>query len=191
MSAVDAWSAGAFDAVAFDASTFQTTISSTVGITLGGIDARARMRKYGGPQIRDILNDAPNTCTFVVDGEAPAVGQSLRITIADGAVVLFNGRVQQVEASFEGLPQHTVWRCTAIDDTWQANWKRPFGTWTDTSATTIAQTLVSSFTTGIGYDGVELDLPTVSITFDGSASFIACLTQLATLIGGYAKCGGR
>lgn len=158
-------------------------------ILLGGIEARHRVRKYGGPVIRDILNDAPNTCTLTVDGEAPQVGQKLRITIAlvDAPRVLFAGRIQQVEHTFEGKPAQVCWRCSAIDDTGQANWQRPFGTWTDTSATTIASAITNTYALGLTTGGIAAGLPTVTITFDGSASFIACLTQLATAIGGYAK----
>ena len=33
-----------------------------------------------GLTIHDVLNDAPNTCTFVLEGDGPAVGQAVRIT---------------------------------------------------------------------------------------------------------------
>ena len=111
---------------------------TAAGITINGADVRHRVRMFGGPVIRDVLNDAPNTCTFTIEGEAPAVGQSFRITLDDGARVLFAGTIQTIDQSFELQPRHVAWTCTAIDDTGRANARRPFGTWVTTSATTIA-----------------------------------------------------
>jgi hypothetical protein len=158
-----------------------------VGIILDGALSTHRVR-VAGLEIRDILNDAPNTCRLTIeglsgDGFPPAVGQSLRITLA-GGTLLFTGALQTVEQIYEGLPIHHAWRCTAIDDTARANARRPFGTWVLTSATTIAQAITPA---GFSTAGIEAGLPPVSITFDGTDTTIAALARLATAIGGYCK----
>jgi hypothetical protein len=179
------FSGGPFHGLAFDGLTFDLGIVTDAGIAIGGVDIHARVRK-AGLTIHDILNDAPNTCSLVVEGTAPAVGQSLRITINDGRV-LFAGAVQSVDQSYSVNPDHPAWAVTAIDDTARANQRRPFGTWVDTSATTIAQAMTATFAPGFSSAGIEAGLPLVSIVLDGADTFIAALTRLASLIGGYAK----
>src|SRR6185436_9206944 len=99
--------------------------------------------------------------------------------------LLFNGALQAVDLSYEGLPGQLVYRCTAIDDTTQVNRRRPFGTWTNTSATTIAQALITTYAPAFTANGVQAGLPAVSVIFDGSEGMSSCLAQLAKLVGGY------
>jgi len=159
---------------------------TTAAITIDGVDVKARVRMKG-LTIHDILNDAPNTAAFVIEGDGPAVGQRVRITIDEGRRVLFAGEVQSVDQSFAPTPTHLAWAVAAIDDTARANRRRPFGTWVQTSATTIAQTITTTYAPDFSTAGIAGALPAVSIVFDGSDTFIAALTRLATAIGGYAK----
>jgi len=159
-------------------------IDTTAGIWIGGINVTGRV-KVQGLIIHDILNDAPNTATFQLRLEAPAVGQSVRIQM--GTRVLFTGSVQTVDQAYESKPEHLIWNVTAIDDTAAANRRRPFGTWFETSATTIAQSLTSTYAPGFSSAGIAAGLPAVTIVFDGADPFIACLTRLATAVGGYCK----
>ena len=176
---------GPFHGLAFDGATFHLGILSDAAITIGGVAVHARVRK-SGLTIHDVLNDAPNTCTLVMEGDGPAVGQPLRITINEGRL-LFAGQVQTVDQAFESKPEHVAWAVTAIDDTARANYRRPFGTWVETSATTIAQAITTTYAPGFSTAGIEADLDPVSIVFDGSDTFIAALVRLATAVGGYAK----
>ena len=136
--------------------------------------------------IRDVLNDAPNTCSLTIEGDPPAVGQAIRMTLGAQARPLFTGTLQTVDQRYDLLPDQRAWDVTAIDDTARANAKRPFGTWTETSATAIAQTITAQFTT-LSPAGIAPGLPAVSMTFDGSDTLIAALVRLANAIGGYAK----
>jgi hypothetical protein len=176
---------GPFHGLAFDGATFHLGLQSDAAITIGGVPVHTRVR-MAGLTIHDVLNDAPNTCTLVMEGDGPAVGQPLRITINEGRV-LFAGQVQSVDQAFESLPEHVAWAVTAIDDTARANYRRPFGTFVDVSATTIAQAITTTFAPGFSTAGIEADLDPVSIVFDGSDTLIAALVRLASLIGGYAK----
>jgi hypothetical protein len=161
-------------------------IDTTVGITIDGVPVTARVRVQG-VTIHDVLNDAPNTATLVIEGDGPAVGQSLKITLNAGALVLFAGQVQTVDQAFESKPEHVAWAVTAIDDTARANYRRPFGTWVNTSATTIAQAISVAYAPSFSTAGIAGALPPVSIVFDGADTFIAALVRLASAIGGYAK----
>jgi hypothetical protein len=176
--------AGAFLRAAFLPAAFLTSAATEVGITLNGTPANVRV---SGLVIRDILNDAPNTCSLKVDGTAPQVDQALRVTLNEGARVLFAGTLQTVDQSYEGKPNQLAWMCNAIDDTARANYRRPFGTWVSVSASTIADSLVADFAPSLSDAGIEAGLPAVTITFDGSATFIACFARLAEAIGGYCK----
>ena len=158
-----------------------------VRVVLDGVDAHTRVR-VGSLTVQDAINDAPNTAALTIEGTAPEVSQDLRISInSDAPRLLFNGALQTVELSYEGLPSQWVWPSTAIDDLARLNRRRPFGTWTNVSATTIAQALVSTFAPGFSSAGVQASLPAVTVHFDGSEGFTGCLAQLAKLIGGYFK----
>lgn len=179
---------GAFAANAFDRFAFDIGISTEARIELGGVDVTVQVRK-DALSIRDILNDAPNTASLTFDGAAGVaqVGSSLRIAINNGMTLLFSGSVQTVDLSYEGgRPSLGAWPATAIDDTARANRRRPFGTWTTTSATTVALAIAAIYAPDFD-TAVEAGLPEVTVTFDGRETFIACLVRLANLIGGYAK----
>lgn len=157
--------------------------ATRVHILLAGINVRVRV---AGLTIRDILNDTPNTAALTISSPVPTTGQALRITInSDTPRLLFNGTIQTVDLSYEGKATNLVYPCTAIDDTSRANNRRPFGTWTLISATTIAQYLVTTYAPGFTSVNVQASLATVTITFDGSEDMGSCLARLATMIGGY------
>jgi hypothetical protein len=169
---------------------YQTTAlaalrATTVRIFINGVESRARVR-VAGFTIHDALNDDPNTCTLTVDGSAPVVGQALRVTInSDTPRLLFNGTLQTVALSYEGLPANWAWACSAIDDLARLNRRLPFGTWTTTSATTIAQALIASYAPGFSSASVAAALSVISINLDGSEGFSGALRQIVQLIGGY------
>jgi hypothetical protein len=159
-----------------------------VSAELAGTEWRTRVGSVG---VRDLLNDAPNTCSFTVEGAAPTVGQEVRILLGVGTVYrdrLFAGTVQSVEHIYEGRTANLAWRVTCTDYTALLNHRRPFGDFVNVSATTIAQGLVTTFAPpDFTSTDVEAGLPEVSVTFDGSEDFMKCVAQLATLIGGYAR----
>jgi len=157
-----------------------------VRIWIDGEPATARVRLYS-LQIRDLLNDAPNTCTLVIEGEPPPVtGMALRITInSDTPRLLFAGTIQVEGETFDGTPAHVSYPCSGVDDTGRINKRRPIGTWTSVSATTVVQELVTAFAPGFTADHVEAGLPLVSVIYDGTEGFTGALRQIAKLVGGY------
>lgn len=166
----------------------EAMLSSPFGltVTIGGANVTGRVRR-AGLSIRDVLNDAPNTATFTLEGDRPALGQTVRLTIgAAPPRVLFAGSIQTIDMAYESLPQYAAWALTAIDDTGRANQKRPFGAWHNYGADVIAYYNTTTYTS-FSADGIASGLPITSITFDGSETFIAALARLATQIGGYCK----
>jgi len=169
---------------------------TTVRIVLDEVDVRVRVV---GLSIHDLLNEAPNSCTLTFSGVpppsggaaplAPDVGQDLRVTLnSDAPLLLFAGTLQTTSEVYEGSkPVNKAYPCSAIDYTTRLNYLRPFGNFVNVSASTIAQSLVTTFAPAFTTYRIEAGLKAVTITFDGSADFIACLGQLAALIGGYTK----
>lgn len=153
-------------------------------MTIAGVTPHLRI---AGLRIRDGINDAPNTCGFTVDGTAPVGGQDVQLGLGDLTVArrLFAGTIQTVDAIYEGKPAHRAWRVGCTDYTALANNRRPFGEFLSTSATTIAQWLVTNFASGFTSTHVEAGLPNVSVAFNGEEDVAACVSQLAKLIGGY------
>lgn len=162
-----------------------------VWIIIGGIDVTQPTAPtrviYKSVSIRDALFDAPNTCSLTLYGAAPSIGAPIEVWVdANNPTLLFSGELQTVDRTYKGRPDTVLHPITAIDDTARANRRRPLMRFVGISATTIAQTLISTYAPGFSTAGVEANLPVVSITFDGSeAGMKGCLTALAKLIGGY------
>jgi len=143
--------------------------------------------RYQSVTIHDVINDTPDTCALTIDAATPpTVGQRLTIRLnANKPRTLFAGPLQNIGLTFELQPHQTVYPCQAIDDTPRANRKLPYGQWTNTSATIVAQWLVATFAPGFSAAAVQANLPPVSVNFDASEGMDGCLRQLAKLIGGY------
>jgi hypothetical protein len=162
-----------------------------IRIILGGIDITqpgAPMRViYKSATIHDLVFDAPNTCALTIYGAAPNVGQPLEVWVnSNYPLLLFNGELQTVERTYKGQPTTVIHPVTAIDDTARANRRRPLIPFMNVSASIVARELMALFAPGFSSAGVEANLPTVSITFDGSEGGMkGCLTALAKLVGGY------
>lgn len=146
------------------------------------------IRRQPGISIHDILNNAPNSCSFTVDGQSnvPVVGEKIEIRDThDGNRLLFAGNVQSVEQVYEDRTDQIAWRVNAADFTWMLNKYRPFASYKNMSASLIVKDLVARFAPrGFTSTHVQTKLARVSILFDGSEDFSTCLNQLAEAIGG-------
>lgn len=145
------------------------------------------IRRTPGVTIRDILNNAPNTAEFTVDGNAPVpqVGEKVEIHDSkDNDRRLFGGTVQMVEQIYEGLITQLAYRVHAVDFTWLANRKRPFGTYVNTSVSVIVKDLFSKYAPGFTTAHVQSNLAKVTITLDGQKDLVTVLNDLAAAIGG-------
>ena len=146
-----------------------------VWIKIGGIEVTQPTAPtrviYKSVQIRDVLFDAPNTCSLTLYGAAPSIGAPIEVWVdANNPTLLFSGELQTVDRTYNGRPETVLHPVTAIDDTARANRRRPLLRFVNVSATTIAQTLIATYAPGFSSAGVEGMLPAVSITFDGIGS---------------------
>lgn len=155
-----------------------------ITIRVNGSIVTTRVR-FTPATIRDLINDAVDTCDFLMDGAAPTTGQTVRITTSSDTVLLFNGSLTVVTMTYEGKKTQLVYQCTAQDDSFEANALRPFGVFENVSATTVATSLVTNFAPGFTSTNVQAALATISVIFDGSEGLDGCLRQIAKLIGGY------
>ena len=143
--------------------------------------------------IHDVLNDAPNTCRLTMEGDPqPTDALDLRVYLnADHPRLLFSGTLDTIGEDYDGDPPLVHYPLDAVDDTARLNRRRPFGAWTNVSATIVAQAIVAAFAPDFSGAGIEADLPAVSVIFDGTEGFSGCLAQMATQIGGYTRVENR
>ena len=163
--------------------------ATNVLITFNGVEVpNVRINTI---QITDVLNEQPNTATFLLDDRPgigpPSIGTVVRIGLRDMLTqnMLFAGTVKQVQQYYEPAPSHPVWQITCEDFTFLFNRRRVIGTWRNTSVSQIATDIVTRFTAGFATAGIAAGLPAVTVTFNGETPMDA-LTKLANLIGGYA-----
>jgi hypothetical protein len=166
----------------------QRVRSTKVGIWLSGVRITGAVG-VGSLRISDVLNDAPNSCVFTYYGPTPPQpNQKVSVTLnIDHPVTLFSGTLQTIATSYVGRPSAVAWNCAAIDDTQQANRRRPFGSWANISATTVALQLLASFAPALSTAGIEAGLPPVTVMLDGTEGMSGAFAQLAKLIQGYFK----
>ncbi len=157
-----------------------------VQIWIDGEPSRHRVR-VGSVEIHDILNDAPNTASWRMDGTPPPEpGMQVRITInRDAPRLLFNGMIESVALTYEGKTPQIVYACSATDDTMRADHRRPFGYYRNVSATDVAIDLVARFAPGLTATHVQPGLAAVTVAFDGTEGFNGCLRAITKIIGGY------
>jgi len=162
---------------------FTTPAATAILFSLAGTIVTSNAR-FGTLSISDVLGPSPNTGRVLFD-TPPTAGAAVAIGLGtlDKAKLIFGGEVQAVDQTYVGTPAaSTLYPATLIDYTFQINKRRPFGTWTTTSASTIARYLVAVFAPGFTATHVQDGLPAVSITFDGSQDFMTCLRALAAAI---------
>src|SRR5262252_1089412 len=157
---------------------------SSAAVTFNGVPATTWRR--GSWTITDLLNEQVNTADFIVDGSPPAIGTDVKIGLGNTAPanLLFAGTVQRVDKLYVLKPSHPSWNIHCGDYTFLLNRRLVFGTYTNVSATTIAQGIVSTYGPGFNSSGIAAGLPAVTVTFPG-VPVMQALVQLANLIGGY------
>ena len=138
--------------------------------------------------IRDILN-APNLCTFTIEGAAPTVGQEVRVGLGDLSLgnILFGGTIDTVSAFYEARPANRAWAVTCQDYTFGLNRRKVRIRYGQQGAHLIALDLIARYAPA-GYTGaaVVYPLPTVTGGIDFTeADLTECFARLAQRIGGY------
>ncbi len=161
-------------------------MSNVAVVTIGGSTVTSSIRN-GSVRIDDVINEAPNTASFIMDGSAPSITAEVKIGLGDvtTANLIFAGHIVSVRQMYEGRKTNPAWEVYCQDYTFLLNQYRPRQAFTSTSASTIAAGLISNFSVGFTSTNVQGSLASVSIAFDGTEDMATCLTRLAALIGGY------
>lgn len=158
----------------------------TLSMTIAGITPHVRIAAM---QIQDLLNDAPNTCSFTVDTTAPVVGEDVKIGLGDlgGSRRLFAGTIDTVTQIYEGgLAVNRAWQVTCQDYIRTLNRRKVRVRYGQQSATAIALDLIARYATGFTVVGIVAALPTVTGGIDFTdEDVMAALKRLAARIGGY------
>jgi hypothetical protein len=166
---------------------FTTGRATGLVMTIGGLTPRTRV---SGLTIQDVLNDAPNTCRFIVDTTAPTVGQDVQIALGSltAGNLIFAGTIVGVEQFYEGeKAANLAWRVTCQDYTHRLNRRKVRKRYGQQGATAIASDLLTNYTSGFTAGQIAGGLPTVTGGIDFTdEEVLTCLTRLAARIGGYA-----
>lgn len=126
----------------------RAVLDSTVIVSVSGVE-RTSVIRHGSLEVEDVLNDAPNRCTFTVGKDwAPTEGQVVIITRGTAADLEFAGHIISVQQFYEGILNNTAYFVTCTDYTWKLDRRLITKRWVNVSATTIAQEIISGFTTG-------------------------------------------
>jgi hypothetical protein len=141
--------------------------------------------------VQDLLNETPNTCTFTVTGQKPAIGAEIVMTFgtANNVARFFAGNILRMQQVYVGQkPANIQYQVEGIDYTWGLNQRLVTARYQSQSATTIARDLLARWAPA-GYTGAITDgLPQLDEISFTNAPLMDAMKQLAGRIGGYAVC---
>lgn len=138
---------------------------------------------YSSLTVHDTITGQANSGEVIFNKQVVG-GEDIQIGLGglDSAHILFAGEVQTPITEFDEVVANIKWPSSLIDYTYVVNKNRPFGTWTNTSATIVAQQMAAQFAPGFTTNHVQNYLPLITIAFDGSQPFMTCWQALADAI---------
>jgi hypothetical protein len=133
------------------------------------------------------LDGTPGTAEFVAKGFLPPLGSvvALRLGSTHNDSKLFAGTILNRTKVYIGTPGNPEYPCNVIDYTWGLNKRKVIGVYTNLSATTIAQAIISTYCSGYTSLNVVASLPTIDVIQFTNEEVTDALTRLAKRIGGY------
>ena len=141
--------------------------------------------------VQDLLNETPNTCTFTVTGQKPAIGADLVMTFGsvNNLSRFFAGTILRMQQVYVGQkPANIQYQVEGIDYTWGLNQRLVTARYQSQSATTIGRDLLARWAPA-GYTGAITDgLPQLDEISFSDVPLMDAFAQLAGRIGGYAVC---
>ena len=121
------------------------------------------------------LGSQGNTLNATVE-TFPIGASLLRLQDPVSLRTLYGGSLVKIQQAYQ--EGNARWSITGNDYRWLLGRRYPLGSWTDTSATTIIQNLIDSYSSGFTYLNVVAGMPNVSITFNGTLSLPACFDEV-------------
>lgn len=129
------------------------------------------------PSITDTLG-RPFEISFTTGpGFVPVVGADISVDLGPGP--LFEGTILTVTESYQNKTQNPFWKAVVADYTYLFNKRRPFGKWVNTSASIIANYLISCYAPGFTGAGIQGGLPPINLTLDGNQDMSSVFMTIA------------
>lgn len=150
--------------------------------------------RFTSVSIHDVLGAQPNTGTLTFDNRAvhADVGAAIQIGVGDFTTphLLFAGQVQHLVQTYQSDVREarlTEWPADLIDHVFALNRRRPFASYVNQSASTVASDLIATYAPGCTATYVQAGLPAITINFDGTTPLMDALNQVAQAVGGRTK----
>jgi hypothetical protein len=161
--------------------------AKTLSVSVAGTD-RSLAFDRESVRILDAIEEDPNTATIEVFGFTPAVNEVLIIARGNTTLPqnwLFRGKITEARQLRWKLNQgRVVYRLQAVDGTPLLGTRLYTKQWTSTSATAIAQDILTFAPSGFTGNHIASGLPSVTIQFK-MAPLNDALTQLCRAFGGF------
>jgi hypothetical protein len=139
-------------------------------------------RRQPGAHISQTLGQ-PVELTFDIGvAYTPIVGHEVIFDVGPGPLV--EGIIISVSKTFQDKLVNPVWKVHVAGYEYLFNKKRPMGSWVQTSAATIAFFLVNCYAPAFSTAGVQVGLPPIDLTLDGSQTLSEVFSNIALQVGG-------
>lgn len=138
-------------------------------------------------QVRDMINDSPNSSTFT-DTEEPQLGADVQMDV-EGTGRLMGGAVQSYEVRGDGDARDSWAYDTMIADyLWLLNERRPFICFEKIAADVALTQMFDQFAPPDFTLVVEAGLPLVTVQFFGDLTFTECVSVICSRVNAHFKC---
>ncbi len=158
-------------------------MSADVVVRVAGADVRARL---AGAKWKETRGPAANRGQISFDA-AVTEGQLVEVALVSESPerILFSGEILDVAQTYDLDNSNSRWDAGIIDRSYRANRRRPFGTFTNDSASDVALAL-AAFAPDCTTTGIQVSpaLPEISIVFDGSQPLMTCFQRVAAAVAG-------
>lgn len=154
---------------------------------IGGPAWDGTLRRDPEILLQQQISDSPTQSTFTDEVE-PDLGQNVQLDMQDGQGIMLGGVVQSYVTRYQGQPfdDNLVFDTTVADYLWLLNKRRPFGCFTNVSASVVAQSLLDNFAPAdFSGAGIVAGLPNITVSFDGSIDFSGCMSIICSRIAGH------
>lgn len=139
-----------------------------------------RARTDPGISVVRQANSASDRLQARIANAEPAGGSHVSLTDPASLTPLFSGVALVTSQAYQ--KPDLAWDITVTDFRWLLNRRRPIASYTDVPAHEVVLDLFDRFTSGFTTDNLDLSLPTITITFDGSMMLSDALTAICNLV---------
>lgn len=132
-------------------------------------------------QVRDLINDSPNSSTFT-DTEEPQLGQDVQMDV-EGTGRLMGGAVQSYEVRGDGDCRDSwAYDTNVADYLWLLNERRPFMCFEDEPAHEAIAALFAAYAPPDFTLSIEAGMPNVTVKFNGELTFTECVSVICSRV---------